>query len=158
MATEVERKFLVTRIPPDVELGVPTVMRQGYLAEEAEVEVRLRITDDTATLTVKAGSGLQRTEVESRIPPGDAEQLWPHTAGRRLDKRRHRIAQGDAVIELDIYAGDLAGLTVAEVEFPDIAAADEFRPPPWFGTELTGRRGWSNAALARHGRPLAPPS
>ena len=156
MATEIERKFLVTHLPVDVVLDKAIPMRQGYLAEEGDVEVRLRITADTATVTVKAGHGMQRTEVESRIPSAGAEQLWTHTAGRRLDKRRHRIGHGDAVIELDIYAGELDGLMVAEVEFPDTDAADGFRPPPWFATELTGRREWSNAALARDGRPSTP--
>jgi CYTH domain-containing protein len=54
---------------------------------------------------------------------------------------------------VDVYGGDLAGLCVAEVEFPTLADADGFRAPGWFGEEVTGRPGWSNAALARHGRP-----
>jgi hypothetical protein len=47
---------------------VRTRLRQGYVAEENDVEVRVRIADATATLKVKAGRGLDLTEVEARRP------------------------------------------------------------------------------------------
>ena len=49
----------------------------------------------------------------------------------------------------------LAGLWTVEVEFDSAQAAQDFRPPAWFGAEVTDVDGWSNAALARHGRPDA---
>ena len=160
MATEIERKFLITDSPTDLPAEVTDassrVMRQGYLAEEGDVEVRLRITATAATLTVKAGQGLQRDEVELPVTTAEAEQLWPHTVGRRLDKRRYRVERDGHTIEVDVYTGELRNLVVAEVEFPDATAAAQFTPPAWFGPELTGLREWSNAALARHGRPAAP--
>jgi CYTH domain-containing protein len=39
------------------------------------------------------------------------------------------------------------------VEFVSEQAAKEFCPPPWFGREVTDVDGWSNAELARRGRP-----
>ena len=53
----------------------------------------------------------------------------------------------------DRYEGALEGLVTVEVEFPTEEEAARFEPPGWFGRELTGEPGWSNAALARHGRP-----
>ena len=82
--------------------------------------------------------------------------MWPHTPGRRIDKTRYRVALDDPladVAEVDLYAGELAGLCVVEVEFGSETEAAAFVPPDWFGRELTGEPGWSNAALARHGRP-----
>jgi adenylate cyclase len=156
---EIERKFLVPVPPPAAQLGTGVPIRQGYLAEEDAVEVRVRIASADATLTVKAGSGLSRTEVEVSIPVDQAESLWPHTAGRRIDKTRHRVTLDDSeglVAEVDVYRGALAGLCVVEVEFGSDTDAARFDPPAWFGPELTGQPGWSNAALARHGRPPAP--
>jgi CYTH domain-containing protein len=154
MASEIERKFLAASMPDEQELAPGRRLRQGYLAEEGVVEVRLRWTGDATTLTVKAGSGLHRTEVDVPIDPGEAEALWPHTDGRRLEKVRHEVALADGVVaELDRYEGDLEGLVTVEVEFPSEAEAARFDPPDWFGRELTGEPGWSNAALARHGRP-----
>jgi len=156
MAIEIERKFLVAALPPPDELGVGVHLRQGYLAEEGDVEVRVRIAATEATLTVKAGTGLARTEVDVSIPAAQAEDLWAHTVGRRIDKTRYRVAlAGPAgpVAEVDVYGGSLAGMCVVEVEFASAAEGAAFDPPGWFGRELTGERGWSNAALARVGRP-----
>ena len=79
-------------------------IRQGYLAEEGAIEVRLRITTTKATLTVKAGTGMSRTEVEVAISVDEADALWPHTVGRRIDKTRHRVlldgAHGLVLIQL----------------------------------------------------------
>lgn len=153
MATEIERKFLVTEAPGEQELGSGTRLRQGYLAVDGNVELRLRLTDSSATLTVKAGRGLSRTEFEVGVGEADADALWPHTDGRRVEKVRYRVPVGKQVADVDLYEGGLAGLCTAEVEFSSEEAAAAFEPPDWFGAELTGRPGWDNASLARHGRP-----
>jgi CYTH domain-containing protein len=156
MTTEIERRFLPGHLPERIDLGPGTGIRQGYLAGEGSVSVRMRIADDAATITVKAGRGLVRTEVELLLSADHAEALWPHTEGRRLDKVRHRVpltSAGDLVAEIDCFLGALAGLVLIEVEFDTVEASAAFEPPAWFGTEITGRPEWSNAALARHGRP-----
>ena len=153
MATEIERKFLVTEAPGVQQLGSGTRLRQGYLAVDGNVEVRLRLTAASATLTVKAGRGLTRTEFEVGVDQAEADALWPHTAGRRVEKVRYRVPVGSQVADVDLYEGDLAGLCTAEVEFTSEEVAAGFEPPDWFGPELTGQPGWDNASLARHGRP-----
>lgn len=154
MAEEIERKFLVAEVPSPERLGPADRLRQGYLAVEGSVEVRVRFTGSGARLTVKAGAGLSRTEVDLPLDAAEADELWPPTAGRRVEKRRHRVdLGGDLIAEVDLYDGDLDGLCTVEVEFADRAAAGAFEAPGWFGAELTGQPGWSNAELARDGRP-----
>lgn len=153
MTIEIERKFVLNEIPGADVLGPGEPLRQGYIAEEDDVAVRIRISERAATLTVKAGVGLSRTEVDKAISRDEAEALWPHTLGRRIEKTRHRVAQGDHVAEVDVYAGALSGLCTAEVEFDSVDDAATFTPPDWFGREVTGQAEWSNAALARHGLP-----
>ncbi len=153
MSTEVERKFLVTDPPDPAMLGPGVRLRQGYIAEDGDVQVRVRISAEGATLTIKAGRGLARTEVEVAIPTEEAEDLWPHTRGRRLEKVRHRVALGAVVTDLDVYGGSLQGLCTAEVEFASEEDARSFVPPPWFGRDLTEEPGWDNASLARAGAP-----
>lgn len=156
MANEIERKFLVVEVPDAVELGPGDELQQGYLAIDGPIEVRVRRRDESAWLTIKAGSGLARTEVELPVSSSDADALWDHTAGRRIEKVRHRVEVGPGLVaEIDRYRGSLAGLCTAEVEFDDVASADSFDPPGWFDRELTGERGWSNAALACDGVPAA---
>ncbi|MBW3556134.1 MAG: CYTH domain-containing protein [Actinobacteria bacterium] len=153
MSTEVERKFLVTDLPDADVLGPGVRLRQGYIAEEGDVQVRVRISAGGATLTVKAGYGLARTEVEVAIATEEAEDLWPHTEGRRLEKVRHRVTLGAAVADVDVYGGALHGLCTAEVEFASEEEAASFVPPPWFGRDVTDEAGWDNASLARAGAP-----
>ena len=159
MPVEIERKFLVEVPPPASVLGVGEAIRQGFIAEEGDAEVRLRITGEVSVVTIKAGRGARRTEVEVAIARESAEELWPATDGRRIDKTRHRVqlpggADGSVLVaEVDLYAGSLAGLCTVEVEFDSEQASSAFVPPDWFGRELTGDTAWSNAALARHGRP-----
>ena len=154
VSLEIERKFVPAVQPAADLLGPGIAMRQGYLAEEHDVNVRVRIVERTAMLTVKAGTGLTRTEVEVPISLDQAEALWPHTMGRRVDKTRHRVELGDSgpVAEVDVYAGVLSGLCTVEVEFESEAAATAFIAPTWFGREVTGDVAWTNAALARTGR------
>ncbi len=151
--TETERKFIVGDRPADDALGPGMHLRQGYLARDGLVEVRVRVTEGVAVLTVKAGRGLSRTEVETEISRGQAEALWPFTAGRRLEKNRHRVPVGRLVAEVDVYLGQLTGLCTVEVEFASAAEAADFEPPSWFGREVTGEPGWTNASLAEDGIP-----
>lgn len=154
MADEIERKFLVSDAPGPGELGGGRRIRQGYVALDGDVEVRVRLFDDGARLTVKAGAGLVRTEVEVPVGEHEGRQLWDHADGRRIDKVRYRRDLGAGLVaEIDVYQGALAGLCTVEVEFPDAARAAAFEPPAWFGRELTGDRRWSNAALACSGLP-----
>lgn len=154
MPAEIERKFLVDEVPSADDLGRATSMRQGYLATEGDTVVRIRITDDAATLTVKGGQGVVRTEVEVDVPAAASEALWLLTDGRRINKARHRVELGDGLTaEIDVYGGPLDGLVTVEVEFPSEARARSFEPPAWFGRDVTDEPGWSNDALARHGRP-----
>jgi len=154
VGVEIERKYLVDEPPGDDVLGPGVRLRQGYLAEEGDVETRIRIGPDWARFTVKAGRGESRTEVELDVPVDEAEALWPHTSGRQLEKLRHLVSVPGGVAEVDRYEGALAGLWTVEVEFPSAEAAAAFTPPAWFGPDVTDVDGWSNAALARHGRPL----
>jgi CYTH domain-containing protein len=156
MTVEIERRFVAEQAPSTDMLGPPRHMRQGYLTDDGPVSVRIRIVDDTGVLTIKAGDGLARTEVELPLGTDEADALWPHTEGRRVEKSRHRVeleGPGALVAEVDLYGGELTGLCTVEVEFDSEQDAAAFEPLDWFGREVTGDRRWSNAALARHGLP-----
>ena len=148
---EIERKFRVAHVPTG--LGDGTALRQAYVAVEGDVEVRVRSDGTHHVLTVKGGAGLERDEVEVAIDTAEFVDLWRLAGDRHLEKTRHRVDLDGVTAELDLYAGALAGLAVVEVEFASRQEAEAFDPPDWFGAELTGAAGWSNAALARNGAP-----
>ena len=153
MTQEIERRFLIDAPAPDLPPGTP--VRQGYVALDEEVSVRVRDAGGERTLTVKGGTGRERVEVEHEMAEDEFEALWALSEGRRVAKRRSVIPYGDVRIEVDVFEDALGGLVIAEVEFPSSAAADAFEPPEWFGEEVTGRPEWGNPSLATRGRPDA---
>ena len=150
---EIERKFLVDRAPDGLPDGEP--IEQGYLAVGGDgVEVRVRRRGEDATLTVKSGPGMVRTEEEFAIDARRFASLWPLTDGRRVTKTRHVIPlHGDLDAELDVYGGAHDGLLVAEIEFPSVEASEAFDPPEWLGRDVTGDGRYANQALALAGGP-----
>jgi adenylate cyclase len=148
---EVERKFLVERLPEELG-GRARRIDQGYLAldDRSGAEVRLRRHGDDLSLTIKSTGGLARVEEELALDEATFESLWPLTDGRRIEKTRHELPGG---IELDVYEDDLAGLVVAEVEFPSEQDSAAFEPPDWFGEEVTEDQRYKNRSLAVDGRP-----
>ena len=150
---EIERKFLLKRLPPSVRAvrGLPIL--QGYLAYDEHTEVRLRQHGKNYFVTVKQGAGLKRKEIEEAISATQFQALWPATEGRRLEKVRSVIPYRSLRLEIDRYLGDLAPLFVAEVEFPSVEASEHFLKPDYFGQEVTDDEGYRNASLAIHGAP-----
>jgi adenylate cyclase len=152
---EIERKWLVDRLPEGFESAPGEEIDQGYLAiEEGETEVRLRRRAGLYSVTVKSAGGLVRGEYEAELVETQFVALWPATEGRRVEKTRHLLgADSGETIELDVFRGSLAGLIVAEVEFGDVDAAQRFVAPEWFGREVTEDRAYRNQRLAVDGRP-----
>ena len=155
---EVERKFIVKQLPPELDRFPSDRISQGYLAiGEGGLEVRVRRRGENATLTVKKGLGRTRREEEIGLGPEQFKRLWPLTEGRRVEKVRHLIPAEDGLtIELDSYTEELDGLATAEVEFHSEARADGFDPPDWFGPEVTDDPRYRNARLACNGAPPRP--
>jgi CYTH domain-containing protein len=152
---EIERKFLVRKLPPSLEQYRSARIEQGYIATADDgTEVRVRRRDGAPVLTIKSGGGRSRLEEEISIDAERFARLWPLTEGRRLEKTRHLIpTDAGLTIEVDIYSGDLTGLIVAEVEFSSEDEADAFEPPDWLGPEVTDDPRFKNQNLAREGAP-----
>ena len=145
MALEIERKFLVT---PGAWQQAPGVLyRQGYLNRDKTRTVRVRVAGDVAFLTIKGVSvGATRAEFEYPIPLPDAQALLALCDGPLIEKTRHVLTYEDTTWEVDVFAGDNAGLVVAEVE---LTAEDQpFARPDWLGEEVTHDARYFNSNLA----------
>lgn len=153
---EVERKFVLGQAPGEAE-GCPSrALRQGYLAIDGEVEVRVRDDAGERELTIKSGHGGSRGEHTIALDRDRFEALWPLSEGRRIAKSRTKVPLEDGLTaEVDVYEDDLAGLVTVEVEFADEASAAAFTPPDWLGREVTGDSRYANQSLARAGEAPA---
>ncbi|MFC2164364.1 CYTH domain-containing protein [Acidobacteriota bacterium] len=154
MTTEIERKFVVHKLPPDLHKLTPKKIIQGYLSiTEDGTEIRLRKLENAYFQTVKSGQGLKRQEIEIELSESQFSLLWPLTKGKRVEKTRYDIPYNNRIIELDIYKGSLKGLVTAEVEFKSQADAEIFAPPAWMDQEVTQDDRYKNRNLAVHGLP-----
>ena len=154
MGIEIERKFLVAG-EGWRDAAVKSVrMAQGYINDMAALRegrqnasVRVRIAGDAAFLNLKSRElGSTRQEFDYPIPVADAEALLALCVGGRIDKVRHYVQHAGHTWEVDEFAGDNAGLVVAELE---LGSADEaFERPSWLGREVTEELRYYNLALA----------
>jgi adenylate cyclase len=159
VAVEIERKFLVKDDGWQKLVTKQTHIRQAYLVLGGKATIRVRIKDDgAATLTIKSRRAkLSRLELEYPIPSADAEALLALRRGAVIEKTRHIVPYADATWEIDVFAGENAGLILAEVELPHENAPLEL--PPFVGAEVTGRTQYYNSSLvARPFRTWAAPA
>jgi CYTH domain-containing protein len=151
---EIERKFLLKRVP-ETALGAPSVeIEQGYLPGEALVERvrRVRSSDGAERWfrTVKLGSGIERLELEEEADADLGRSMWQLTNGRRLRKRRYSIPGTDNLVwEVDEFLDRPLVLAEIELETPET----DVELPPWLRAvmdrEVTDDPEYTNARLAR---------
>ena len=152
MNEEIERKFLLDKLPYSIKAVEKEYIKQGYLAVMDGREVRIRQKGKHFYLTVKQGSGLRREEFEIPISKKQFNALWNGTKGYRLEKTRFVYKWKGYKLEIDQYHGDLKRLYTAECEFPGIADALIFPVPPFFREEITFDYRYKNQSLARTGK------
>ncbi len=150
---EFERKFLLSDVPPEAAAVPATRIAQGWLPG-VMLRERLRWSaapDGTErfTRTVKLGPSQARIEVEEPTDRAVFAALWPVTAVARIRKRRHAIADGDLIWEIDVFEDH--ELVLAEVELSHELQAVSL--PAWLAPfvvrEVTGEVAYLNAAMAR---------
>lgn len=146
MALEIEHKFLLADDSwrEDVERSIE--MKQAYLGGDG-VSIRIRITDDSATINIKQlRLGREREEFEYPVPMDDGHRLFELAGGGKVEKTRHHVPFDGMLWEIDEFAGRNAGLIVAEIELERVG--QPFKLPSWAGNEVTDVDRYYNVALA----------
>jgi adenylate cyclase len=149
MATEIERKFVVSGESWRRAVVREQQLQQGYLSSNAKATVRVRIFDDrTAVITLKGKtSGMSRAEFEYAIPLEDARELLEMARPNVIEKRRFDVAHDGLTWEVDVFEGRHAGLVLAEIELA--SESQSITMPDWAGAEVTADERYFNATLAR---------
>ncbi|MDH5786609.1 MAG: CYTH domain-containing protein [Chromatiales bacterium] len=150
MATEIERKFLIKDDSWRDAADSGTRFRQGYLIGAERASVRVRIEGERANINIKSATlGIHRQEFEYPIPLADAQELLDTLCEQpQIEKTRYHVRYGDHLWEVDLFAGDNAGLVVAEVELAD--ENEPFAMPPWVGEEVSHDTRYYNVCLVKH--------
>ncbi len=146
---EIERKFLITKKPEDLDAYPFHQIEQGYLCTDPVV--RIRKEDDTYYLTYKSGERMDHEEANLPLTAEAYAHMRPKCDGIYIAKKRYCIPFGKYTIELDIFEQDAAPLILAEVEFPTVAEANAFVPPEWFGKDVTDCERYHNNYISQYG-------
>jgi CYTH domain-containing protein len=147
---EIERKYLITKLPDGATDHPHHLIEQGYLSTDPVVRVRKE--DDTYYLTYKSKGLLEREEYNLPLTKDSYEHLIKKADGHILTKKRYLIpleASDHLTIELDIFEGRYEGLMLAEVEFKSREEAEIFTAPEWFGEDVTFSGEYQNSRLSK---------
>lgn len=148
MGIEIERKFLVDAAQwNQVAKPAGQKLQQGYIVDDDNRTVRLRIAGNAAYLTFKSGTtGISRHEYEYAIPVNDATHLFEQFVKTGLEKTRYCITYAGKLWEVDVFEGENEGLIVAEIELD--SEDEQFDLPPWAGLEVSDDARYYNSSLS----------
>jgi adenylate cyclase len=150
MAVEIEHKFVLVSDAWRSLVSRSEVFRQGYLSNNPAASVRVRIADEQATLNIKGMTmGTHRPEYEYSIPLKDATELLDQLCARPIiEKTRHFVEFAGKTWEIDEFAGENAGLIVAELELEEVG--EFFEKPNWAGLDVSGIERYYNVSLLKY--------
>ncbi len=152
---EIERKFAVVKMPENLEKYEKEEIEQGYLC--IKPTVRIRKSNDEYTLNYK----WKQKGLEEKVAIQNIEYTMPLTEENYnillnkienylIKKDRYKIPINDGLtVELDVFHGNLEGLTFAEVEFPNLEVAESFDKPEWLGKDLCFDKRFDNTLLSK---------
>ncbi len=167
---EIERKFLVKRLPAAIDRFASVRMEQGYISTDPVV--RIRRENDAYVLTIKGNGFLKRTEVNLPISEKDYTELSSLIKGIRIEKTRYYIdtedivhwddeepvrtvthdeVGGGRVIELDVFSGECEGLVIAEIEFADAGQARAYEMAEVFSEDVSFEPRYHNSYISEYG-------
>lgn len=145
---EIERKFLIKKLPDNLTSYKARKIEQAYLCTDPVV--RVRRDNDDYYLTYKSKGMIVREEYNFPLTKEAYGHLLAKTDGNIITKTRYEIPEKDNLtIELDVFEGKFDGLLLAEVEFASEEEALGYIPPEWFGEDVSNSTKYHNSTLSR---------
>lgn len=145
---EIERKYLVRQLPEHLNSYRQQKIAQGYL--NVNPVVRIRRSNDDYYLTYKGPGLMAREEYNLPLNAESFRHMTGKIDGLLIEKTRYLIPlENGLTAELDVFEGKLAPLTLVEVEFDSVEAANAFIAPDWFGEDVTTDGRYQNSRLSQ---------
>ncbi len=155
---EIEKKWLIDKdkIPYDLSNSEIIEIEQTYICFSPEIRVRKINNGKEYTFAVKTNitsDGMIRDEIEDFITQEEYNNLMKKQEGNTIYKTRYQFLDGDYLLAVDIFSGELKGLAYLEIEFENQEEADNFQTPNWVIKDVTSDLNYKNGHLARYGIP-----
>ena len=145
---EIERKFLIKKLPDNLTSYKARKIEQAYLCTDPVV--RVRRDNDVYYLTYKSKGMIVREEYNLPLTKEAYRHLLAKADGNIITKTRYEIPEKDNLtIELDVFEGKFDGLLLADVEFASEEEALGYIPPEWFGEDVSNSTKYHNSTLSR---------
>ena len=144
---EIERKYLLKKVPEELELKEKHSISQGYIS--VTPVVRIRKYDDEYILTIKSAGLVERIEIEKDLSEKEYKELSTMVIGNLIEKDRYKIPLEDGyTLELDVFHGDFEGLIIAEIEFESIEKAESYKAPGYLSCDVSNIPKYQNSSLS----------
>lgn len=152
---EIEKKYLVTTLPDNLETYDKWEIEQCYLCSNPTIRIRKK--NEDYILTYKNRDEQMKhyenlcvaEEIEVPLTKEAYEHLKTKADGKCICKTRYRIPYQNHIIELDVFHKDYEGFLLAEVEFSSIEDSKIFSKPVWFGKDVSGDFHYTNSYLSK---------
>jgi CYTH domain-containing protein len=128
---------------------------EGYFPNQTGRSSHVHVEGDRGSLvlvTTPANGAI--TEERTDVPRTHAEALLDVAPGK-VEYARSRLMAGGREIRIDRFVRP-GPLDLISVEFENEEQATSFRPPAWFGPEVTSDAAYQNRALAIESVPQVP--
>lgn len=152
---ELERRFLLSELPPG--LSRPRRIRDLYIEG---TRLRLRTVEDPDGVVLRRKLGHKRRAEEADPSVVNHTSLYLNETesetlsslpGRSVVKTRWIVEANGHRAAVDIFEGELEGLTMLEVDFNTYEDMDAYIPPGWAGDEVTHLDEFSGGGLSALG-------
>ena len=145
---EIEKKYLVSHIPDNLDEFHCRNIEQGYLSTNPVV--RVRRDNDKYYLTYKGKGMMVREEYNLPLTRESYEHLIKKADGNIISKKRYELPDNSGhTIELDIFEGVFEGTVLAEVEFSTVEEADNYIAPDFFIKDVTNDSEYHNSNMSK---------
>lgn len=144
---EIEKKYLIHKLPENLETYPRKKIQQAYLCTNPVVRIRKQ--NEEYILTYKGKGLMVREEYNLPLNREAYEHLLQKADGIVLTKTRYLLPLPQGLtIELDVFDAPYENLRLAEVEFSSEEEANAFVPPEWFGEDVTFSSKYHNSVLS----------
>ena len=155
---EIEKKWIIDKknIPYDLSNAEIIEIEQTYISFSPEIRVRKINGGKEYTFAVKTNitsDGMTRDELEDYITEEEYNNLIKKREGNTIHKTRYQFLDGDYLLAIDIFSGELEGLAYLEIEFENQDEVDKIETPSWVIKDVTSDLNYKNGYLARYGIP-----
>ena len=155
---EIEKKWLIKQedIPYNLSNAEIFEIEQTYINFSPEIRVRRINGGQEYTFAVKTNmtsDGMIRNEMEENITEEEYNNLVKKKEGNTIHKTRYQFLDGNYLVAIDIFSGELKGLAYMEIEFVNKEEANNFKTPSWVIKDVTDDVRYKNGHLARYGIP-----